>query len=195
MARTEQPKTPHLHEPFRQHMLEEAPQKFVRGDGAGPATFGHPIPIPEGDGVVRGGDDPVVGEWTTRHIRGHILQGGVPIPHGSAIDDPGLGPHVRWDLVSELELPQGRTEFGPEQDGKRFHRYQKGRVGGADDRPIRRVTHGWHEVMDMGMVAQIAGPGLENAKQADLPTQEAGISGKLLERGGGGTKQDGVQAA
>ncbi len=47
--------------------------------------------------------------------------------------------------------------------------------------------------MNVGVVAQVTGPGLEHAEQADLPTKEAGISGKLLEGGRRGAEEDSVQ--
>ncbi len=47
--------------------------------------------------------------------------------------------------------------------------------------------------MNMRMVAQVVGLGLEHAEHADLPTEEARIGGELLEGGGRGVKEEGVQ--
>jgi hypothetical protein len=54
---------------------------------------------------------------------------------------------------------------------------------------------GWHQVMDVRVKAQVAGPGLQHANHADLPAQEARVVCQLLERGGRGAKQECVNRA
>jgi hypothetical protein len=46
--------------------------------------------------------------------------------------------------------------------------------------------------VDVGVVAQVARPGLQDAQHANLPAQEARILGELLERCGRRTKQQGI---
>src|SRR6266545_3615075 len=57
---------------------------------------------------------------------------------------------------------------------------------------IRRQGKGWHQIVDVGVVAQVARPGLQDAQHAHLPTQEARVLSQLLERGRGRTKEQRV---
>jgi hypothetical protein len=47
----------------------------------------------------------------------------------------------------------------------------------------------------MGMKAQVARPGLQDPQQADLTAKEARVACQLLERGGRGLKEQGVESA
>jgi hypothetical protein len=54
---------------------------------------------------------------------------------------------------------------------------------------IRRQGKCRHQIVDVGMVAQVARPGLQGAEHANLPTQEPRVLGQLLERGRGRVKR------
>lgn len=49
------------------------------------------------------------------------------------------------------------------------------------DGTICCANHGRNEIVDMGMVAQVTRPGLENAKHPELATEQPWVLGKLLE--------------
>ncbi len=57
------------------------------------------------------------------------------------------------------------------------------------------MAYGWHQIVNVRVIVQVAGPGLEYAEHSHLPAEEAGIGGKLLERGRRRAKQNRVQAA
>jgi len=53
-------------------------------------------------------------------------------------------------------------------------------VGWQPANPIAIDPAAGSEIVDMGMVEEVAGPGVEHAYHADLPAHKAWISGQLL---------------
>jgi len=49
--------------------------------------------------------------------------------------------------------------------------------------------------MDVGMVSQVAGPGLQDAQETNLTTEEAGVVGQLLQSRGRSLKQQVIDQA
>jgi len=54
---------------------------------------------------------------------------------------------------------------------------------------IERQTAGWNNAVDMWMMFQFLCPGMENAEEADLSSQEFGIAGDLNQRFSAEAKQ------
>jgi hypothetical protein len=57
---------------------------------------------------------------------------------------------------------------------------------------VWRQSKRWYQIVDVGVVAHLARPGLQDAQHANLPAQEARILGELLERRCGRAKQQGI---
>lgn len=61
---------------------------------------------------------------------------------------------------------------------------------GLDHVAVGRQSDRWGQIMDVGMLAQITGPGLQHADHADLAANEAWVACAVLEGGGRGPKKE-----
>ena len=97
--------------------------------------------------------------------------------------------------VGKIRLSQSGTQLRPKEQCQWLDRDQKCRIARSAQRPIWRERNRRRQIVDMRVKAQIPCPGLQHAKHANLPAKEARILGKLLERCGGGPKEQGVERA
>src|SRR6266487_1118148 len=59
-------------------------------------------------------------------------------------------------------------------------------------RAIRCQAKRRNQIVDVGMVTQVARPGLQDAQHANLPTQKAWVLGELLQRRSRCMKEQGI---
>ena len=57
-------------------------------------------------------------------------------------------------------------------------------VGTLPGLSISRQAAARDKIMNVRMVVEVAGPGVQDAQEADLTTDKAGVSGQLLQGGG-----------
>jgi hypothetical protein len=105
--------------------------------------------------------------------------------------DPVLLPGVGRLLAVERSFLEGVTELGAEDLTKSFDGHQKsGMLGGKPLLSIGGEAASGHQIMDMGMVVEITGPGLEDTDEAELATHPTGVEGELLQGCRGSTEQE-----
>ena len=66
---------------------------------------------------------------------------------------------------------------------------KEGIAGAQPGLPISRQPAAGDKIMDVGMVSQVAGPGLQHAQETNLTADKAGVVGQLLQGRGRGLKQ------
>ena len=93
-----------------------------------------------------------------------------------AVGHPILVPNLGWHGIAEAGGGQRRFELTPEEPGERADGHEPGCRTGCE--PLHAF---WgqapprDEIMDMGMVGQVPGPGVEDAHHADLPAEVMGV--------------------
>jgi hypothetical protein len=105
------------------------------------------------------------------------------------VDDPCAPPDFLGNLCVECCFSQSALEGGAEEFGEGFHRQEEVFAGRQPFLPIARHPAAGDQVVDVGMVEQVAGPGVEHTYHANLPTHKAGISGQLLGSLGGSAEK------
>jgi hypothetical protein len=97
------------------------------------------------------------------------------------IDDPILLPDLRWHLWVEGSFLEGVAELGAEYLAQSLDGHQELGVFGGEPLAIGREAASGHQIVDMGMVVEIARPGLEDADEAELGTDKARVTSELLQ--------------
>ena len=65
-----------------------------------------------------------------------------------------------------------------------LHGQEVGGVFGKTKRAIRAPGHPGHEVMDVRMIGELPGPGVEHAQEPELAAEVARLAGHVLQGGG-----------
>jgi hypothetical protein len=143
-----------------QDVLQETADELLSREGARLPATGSPVTVTEGDLTVLTFENPVVGKSNAKDIGGQVFEGGLTCADRLAVDDPLLPPDLKWDLVEQVGLLQSGAELGPKQPGEGFDVNQESVAGTPPGVPISGQTAAGNEVMNVGMVGQIAGPGL-----------------------------------
>jgi hypothetical protein len=94
------------------------------------------------------------------------------------VDHPVFAPDAWLDLSKENGLFQGVTELGAEDWGEGFNGQQKVLAGRAPAALVREAAAG-DDVVDVGMIEQLAGPGVEHADHTEAGADEARVLGQL----------------
>jgi hypothetical protein len=97
-----------------------------------------------------------------------------------AVHDPVFFPDWGRDLLEESDLVEGVPEFGAEEDGQRFDGEEESFPAG-EPVVVWRDPAGGDDKMDVRVIAEIAGPGLQDSHHADLAPDQFGVEGQLLE--------------
>jgi hypothetical protein len=95
---TEQAVIAHLLKPFRQDVLQEAPDELFRRQGAAFPVTTVALSIAKGDLTVVHFEDTVVAESHSKDVRGQILQGGLTDADRLAVGHPLLSPDMSGHL-------------------------------------------------------------------------------------------------
>jgi hypothetical protein len=104
------------------------------------------------------------------------------------MDHPVFVPNRRLHLSKEFSLFQPSTKLGAEDWRKRFDGDKKVSAGRAPATVVSDTTAG-DEVMDVGMVEELAGPGVEHADHTWTTSNEPWVLSQLLESCGGSAQE------
>src|SRR6202035_1984685 len=122
----------------------------------------------------------VIADGDAEDVRGEILKGLGARADRFGVDHPVFAPDARLDLGEELGLFQRVAKLGAEDGGERFDRNQKVFAGRAPATVSREAAAG-DDVMDVGMIEELAGPGMQYANHAQTAAAEPGIKRQLLQ--------------
>jgi hypothetical protein len=106
------------------------------------------------------------------------------------VHDPVLLPGWRGNLGIEGRFLEGVTELGAEDLAQSLNGDQELGVFGGEPLAIGREAASGHQIVDMGMVVEIARPGLEDADEAELGTDKARVTSELLQGCRGSAEQE-----
>ena len=180
-------------ETFGQDMLKEATNEFVALDAAGvPAGRFAPLVL-YSDGVIVETDDAGVGDGNAEDVSRKIFEHGLLAlaPRGD-VDDPALAPDgLRDDKVGTFLFEQS-LELIAHQLGQGIDRDQKHI---ACRMPIAAVVGNaaaGDKTMNVGVIEQLLGPGVQDGKHPNGTTDEAAIAGEFDDGIGGRFHQQGV---
>lgn len=168
---------------FGQDVLQETTDELLGGEGAAFPMAGGPVAIAEGDLTVLKFKDAAVGKGNPEDIGGQILEGGLTRANRLAVNDPLLPPDLGGNLLDQPGLGQGGAELAPKQAGQGLDMNEEGIASAQPSLTIAGQTASGDEVMNMGMITQVAGPGLQHPQETDLPADKARIGGQSLQSG------------
>ena len=176
-------------EALGQDVLQETVDELLGGEGAGFPVVGGVLPVAESDLSVLKFEEALVGESDAEDIRSQILERCLAGADGLTVDNPLLPPDLGWNLLQQLCLFQGRSKLGSKETGEGFDMDKEGIVGAQPGLPLSRQPAAGDKVMNVGMVSQVAGPGLQDAQETKLTADKAGVVGQLLQGRRRGLKQ------
>jgi len=168
-------------EAARQDVLEEAVEETFRREahGAGAALV---IAIGKGDRLTVVGQDAFGAEGGAEDVSGEVFQGGFAGANGLNIGYPIEGPGGAGDLDVELRvlLLQRLSESGAKALRQHGLREEVTLAFGADPpQAVGGEPAAGHDAMDVGMIAQVARPGLEHGEEADLGAEIFVVAGDV----------------
>ena len=105
-------------------------------------------------------EDAVVAQGHAEDIGGEIFESRWAAADGLTINDPILVPDLRGQLEVEGSFLEGVTELGAEDLAQSLNGDQELGVFGGEPLAIGGEATGGDEIVDVGVVAEIAGPGL-----------------------------------
>ena len=126
---------------FRENVLQETLEELLDRErttferaGIGSAVLESDLRILHA-AVVHEGEQAAIADGHAVDVRGKILESGLPIAHGQAMDNPILRPHFGGDDREEGRVAQKALKTGAEEFGERPHG-QEEIGGGADPAPL-----------------------------------------------------------
>jgi len=158
----------------------------VDGGGAGFDLAGIRSAVAEGDlggfqaAVVAEGEQAAVGEGDAEDVGSQVFESSLSVADWLAMDDPILLPDFSRHLGQEWRLFQVVVEFCSEQLGKRLDWNEEVVMGGQPGLPVRSQGTTGDQVVDMGVISQVAGPGMEYAQHPDLSAEMARVLSECL---------------
>ena len=188
MSGAEQTVVTDLDEAWREDVLQEAPDELFSGDSATLELVRGRFLVSESDLALMQLAQTVVTESDAKDIRGEILEGLDAGADGFAVDHPVFAPNLGPDQGKQIRLFQLIAKLGAEDLGERFDGHEKVFAGGAPTALSRQAAAG-DEVMHMGMIEELAGPGVEHAHHAEAAAHEAWVLGQLQQGGRGSAKE------
>lgn len=110
----------YFHESGRQHVLEEAPDELHSVESHGSPAVAMRFTVPEGNAVILGFDDTVVGDCDFEDIGGEVFDGGEAVAYGLAVNVPLDIPDFGRDEIEEAGFFHLIVELGSEDFGQSF---------------------------------------------------------------------------
>ena len=172
--------SPHLLEATRQHVLEEAVDKLLSAYGGDFRGAGLGVTIAERDIALVKSEDISVADRDTKDIRGQVLDGCLATANGDDVHNPVLLPEVRGDLIEEAGFFQQIAEFATKDPSQWLFR-QEVVVSCCAPGAVRCQPTAGYQVVHVGVISQIASPGLQNADHAEGASDVFRIGGQLLQ--------------
>jgi hypothetical protein len=190
IAVAEEAVIPDLNKAFGQNMLQETPDELFGGDSTVPGCPGVRVLVAKGHLIIFHFQDAIVTDRNPKDIGSQILQSSYSAADGLAMNHPIFLPRLGRDQIKQAGLLQSIAELGPEQDGEWLNVHQEIPSGRQPTLTIRSQSTGGHHIVDVGMVAEVAGPGVEYPDHANLAADKARVLGQLLQGSRGRAKQD-----
>jgi hypothetical protein len=167
----------HAVQATQRHVLEEAAQKLVSGQGHALARAVAAVSVVEGDGAVVASGDGLVGESRAMDVASEVVEYHARTRDGLGEDDPALvpvddrQPQAGHGAASEMEEATSKElGQGPLGHEKRLLARRRNEPG----QPIGGERAGGHEQVDVGVPLERARPDVEHGKRADVPAEPAG---------------------
>jgi len=170
----EQPEVADLDEVWREDVLQEATDELLGAECAVAELVSGRLFVRESDLAIMQLAKTVVTEGDAKDVRGEILESLCATANRLGVDHPVFAPDARLDLSKESGLFQGVTQLGAEDSGECYHRNQKVFAGGAPVAVVSEAAAG-DEVMDVGMIEELAGPGMQYSDHAQAGADEPWI--------------------
>jgi hypothetical protein len=174
---TEEAVVADLNEALRQNMLQETANELLGSEGANPGLTCARFSVAECDLPMVQLEDTLVTDGHSKDVGSQILQGSHPITDRLTVNDPILLPGFRGNQGKEFCLLQSITELGPKEDGQWLDVNQKIFPSLMPTLVVIAQTPTRHQIVNMGMVVQIATPGMQYANQADLAADKTRVPG------------------
>ena len=176
-------------------MLKEALDEMLHGEGAGFELAGVCGAVLKGDlgglqaATMINGDESPVADGNAVDVGSQVFEGSLPVAHPLAMDDPFSSPDFWGNFCIENRSAQSALEGSAEQFGEGFHRQEKISARRQPPLSVAPYSATGDQIVDVGMVEQVAGPGVEYTYHADLPAHKFWISGQFLGCLGRSTKE------
>jgi hypothetical protein len=110
-------------------------------------------------------------------------------PHRFAMNDPIVFPNAVRNVIKKIRLFQRIPEFCPKDHRQRLNRNKEFHSGGKPLAAVGRQSTTGYDIVDMGVVAHIALPGMQSTHHTDVTADEPGIFGQFLQCRRRGLKQ------
>jgi len=165
---SEEPVAADLLKALGEDMLEEARDEAVDGQCEAFGLMCAGIDVAEGDAVVFEGFDAVVGQRDATDVAGEILGGVLAVSRELRLNVPGLAEDRRIDLIEQPRPVEGVADLGAEDSGECVSREQEAAVGGfAPSFAAFGQSARGDEEMDMGVVGEVASPGVKHGQDTE----------------------------
>ena len=155
-------------------MLEEATDELFSGKGAVLDSIGGRFFVAESDLARFELHQAVIADSDAEDVRSEILESLLPGADRLAVNHPVFFPDAPSDLSKQPGVFQFIAELGAEDHGERFFGDQKVFACGAPAPVVGQAAAGDDE-MNVGMIAELASPGLQHADHAEAAADESGI--------------------
>lgn len=172
---------------FGQDMLKKAMDEAFdgqtqRAQGAGRA-------VPRGEGNVRAviGHNAFGAEGGAVNVGGQVFESGFAAADGLDVGHPISKPNAAGDLGEELWMIvlERLFEAGAKPQSQNLLREEiVGIFGAHPAEAIGGKSAAGHDAMDVGMITQVTGPGLEDGEQAEFRAEVFVVARDLLQRTG-----------
>jgi hypothetical protein len=178
-----------------QNMLQETVEETLGSEGGGLA-LALVVGEGKGDGVAVVGEDFLGAEGGAIDVSGQVFQSGFTGTDALDIGDPVERPDLGRDLAIEfgMVLLEGGFETGAQAQGQ--DAFGQEVIGVRGSNPAQAVigeSAARDDTMNVGMEAQVAGPGLEDSQQGQVSAEIFVVAAEVEERAGALPQQEGVE--
>jgi len=174
-------------------MLEESSDEFHDVEGHGSPAGASGFFVAEEDGVIFDLDDAPVGDGDLEDIGGKVFDAGCARSHCLAVDVPLGGPDLCRYPAEEVRCFHLIAEFGAEDPGECLHGHEEVDAGGVPFSVFAGAGASGDDVVDMGMVMELAAPGVKDAEESrEIASDVLSIRGQFLDGLRGGGEQGGI---
>lgn len=195
-GRTKEAVAADLLKAFGKDVLEKAGDKGVNGKSEAAGLVSAGTDVAKGDAPMLEGLDAVIGDRDAMDVAREVLGGVLPIASFLEVDVPGFAEDCRIDLAQKTCPMEGVADFGTENRGEGVSRHEEAAVSGlAPSAALVRQPAGGGEQVDVGMVGEVARPGVEHRQDTELGADPLWIVGEVLEGGCGFAQEQVVDGA
>ena len=184
-CRAKESEVTYFHKTSWQDVLQETVDEFLHGKGAMFELSGIGSAILESDqGVLQAAfgerQQAAVADGDAMDVGSQVFESSLSITNWLAMHDPVFAPSPGREIGVDGSSFQGALESRAEEHGEGFHRQEEVFARGQPTSPVTAQSTTRGQVMHMGVVDQVAGPGVQYTHQPDLPTHKARVLGQLL---------------